>query len=63
MPRHLASPQSGRPDEYRRRHSLGHPEDYDNYLAWRTAAGYTAQIDEMLAQPMNIRYFDEVRAW
>ena len=38
-------------------------EDYDNYLAWRTAAGYTAQFDEMLAQPMNIRYFDELRAW
>jgi len=38
-------------------------QDYDNYLAWRTESGYTAQFDEMLAQPMNIRYFDEVRVW
>jgi hypothetical protein len=38
-------------------------QDYDNYLAWRTDSGYTAQFEEMLAQPMSIRYFDEVRAW
>jgi quinol monooxygenase YgiN len=37
--------------------------DYDNYLAWRTDSGYTAQFDEMLTQPMCIRYFDEVCAW
>jgi quinol monooxygenase YgiN len=37
--------------------------DYDNYLAWRTDSGYTAQFDEMLAHPVTIRYFDEVRAW
>jgi quinol monooxygenase YgiN len=33
---------------------------YDDYLAWRTANGFTAQFDEMLAQPMMIRYFDEI---
>jgi quinol monooxygenase YgiN len=38
-------------------------QDYDQYLAWRTDSGYTAQFDEMLAQPMSIRYFDEVCAW
>jgi hypothetical protein len=38
-------------------------QDYDDYLAWRTDSGYTAQFEEMLAQPMSIRYFDEVRAW
>jgi len=36
-------------------------QDYDNYLAWRTDSGYTAQFEEMLAQPMSIRYFDEVQ--
>jgi hypothetical protein len=30
---------------------------YDNYLAWRTDSGYTAQFEDMLAQPMSIRYF------
>ena len=30
-------------------------QDYDNYLAWRTASGYTAPFEEMLAQPMRIR--------
>ena len=38
-------------------------QDYDNYLAWRADTGYTAQFEEMLAQPMSIRYFDEMRAW
>ena len=37
--------------------------DYNEYLAWRTDSGYTVQLEEMLAQPMSIRYFDEVRAW
>jgi hypothetical protein len=32
-------------------------------IAWRTDSGYTAQFEEMLTQPMSIRYFDEVRAW
>lgn len=36
-------------------------QDYDDYLAWRTDSGYTAQFEEMLAQPMSIRYFDERR--
>ena len=38
-------------------------QDYDQYLAWRTDSGYTAQFDDMLAQPTSIRYFDEVCAW
>jgi hypothetical protein len=38
-------------------------QDYDNYLAWRTANGFTARFDEMLAQPMAIRYFDEAQPW
>jgi len=37
--------------------------DYNEHLAWRTDSGYTVQFEEMLAQPMSIRYFDEVRAW
>jgi hypothetical protein len=60
---HLDTPQPGRSDEHRRRYPLATREDYDNYLAWRTDSGYTARFDEMLAEPMNIRYFDEVRAW
>jgi len=67
MPSHLTAPQPGRPDEHRRRYSLGHSsglrQDYDNYLAWRTNSGYTAQFGAMLVRPMCIRYFDEVRAW
>jgi hypothetical protein len=38
-------------------------QDYDNYLAWRKANGFTARFDEVLAQPMAIRYFDEAQAW
>ena len=32
---------------------------YEEYLAWRTENGFTAQFDEMLERPMLIRYFDE----
>ena len=35
-------------------------QDYEDYLAWRTANGYTARFDEMLNEPMLIRYFDEI---
>jgi quinol monooxygenase YgiN len=34
---------------------------YENYLAWRTETGSTATFDEMLTEPMSVRYFDEVR--
>src|ERR1700690_1469182 len=33
---------------------------YDEYLAWRTEAGLTDEIDDMLIEPMSIRYFDEL---
>ena len=53
-----------RPDEYHRGDTRwATRQDYERYLAWRTESGYTAQFEEMLAQPMSIRYFDEVRAW
>jgi quinol monooxygenase YgiN len=32
----------------------------DDYLAWRTESGYTARFDQMLSEPMLIRYFDEI---
>ncbi len=31
-------------------------QNWHDYLAWRTANGVTATFDEMLAQPMVIRY-------
>jgi quinol monooxygenase YgiN len=33
---------------------------YDDYLAWRTAAGLTDEVGEMLVEPMTVKYFDEV---
>jgi hypothetical protein len=33
---------------------------YDDYLAWRTAAGLTDEAGEMLVEPMTVEYFDEV---
>jgi quinol monooxygenase YgiN len=33
---------------------------YDNYLAWRTEAGLTDEIGDMLVEPVSIRYFDEI---
>jgi hypothetical protein len=35
-------------------------QDWHDYLAWRTANGFTATFDEMLVQPMMIRYWDEI---
>ena len=35
-------------------------QHYDDYLAWRTQHGYTARFDQMLSEPMLIRYFDEI---
>ncbi len=35
-------------------------QHYDDYLAWRTEHGFTAQFDEMLDRPMEIRYFEEL---
>jgi len=33
---------------------------YEEYLAWRTEAGMTDEVGEMLTEPMSIRYFDEI---
>ena len=35
-------------------------QHYDDYLAWRTENGFTAKFDDMLAEPMFIRYYDDV---
>jgi hypothetical protein len=35
-------------------------QHYDDYLAWRTENGFTAKFDDMLAEPMLIRYVDDV---
>ena len=35
-------------------------QHYDDYLAWRTENGFTATFDDMLAEPMLIRYYDEI---
>ncbi|HEY2214711.1 MAG TPA: antibiotic biosynthesis monooxygenase [Acidimicrobiales bacterium] len=35
-------------------------QHYDDYLAWRTANGFTAKFDDMLAEPMLIRYYDDL---
>lgn len=35
-------------------------QNWHDYLAWRTASGFTATFDEMLVQPMMIRYWDEI---
>ena len=35
-------------------------QHYDDYLAWRTENGFTATFDEMLAEPMLIRYYDDI---
>jgi quinol monooxygenase YgiN len=33
---------------------------YEDYFKWRTDNGYTATFEEMLMQPLAIRFFDEV---
>jgi hypothetical protein len=33
---------------------------YDAYLAWRTAKGDTDTVSQFLAEPMSIRYFDDI---
>jgi quinol monooxygenase YgiN len=35
-------------------------QNWDDYLAWRTVNGFTATFEEMLVQPMMIRYWDEI---
>jgi quinol monooxygenase YgiN len=33
---------------------------YDDYLAWRTARGFTGTFEAMLTGPLVINYYDEV---
>jgi quinol monooxygenase YgiN len=33
---------------------------YEDYLNWRTETGMTDEIDDLLTEPMSIRYFDEL---
>jgi quinol monooxygenase YgiN len=35
-------------------------QHYDDYLSWRTDNGFTAKFDDMLAEPMHIRYYDDL---
>jgi quinol monooxygenase YgiN len=35
-------------------------QNWDHYLAWRTANGFAATFEQMLVQPMMIRYWDEI---
>ena len=35
-------------------------QDFDNYLAWRTARAFTPRFEEMLTQPFVIHYYDEL---
>jgi quinol monooxygenase YgiN len=35
-------------------------QNWDHYLAWRTANGFTATFEQMLVQPLMIRYWDEI---
>jgi quinol monooxygenase YgiN len=35
-------------------------QHYDDYLAWCTRNGHAARFDQMLSEPMLIRYFDEI---
>jgi quinol monooxygenase YgiN len=33
---------------------------YESYVAWRTKNGVTAVFQEMLAEPIGVRFFDDV---
>jgi hypothetical protein len=35
-------------------------EDFESYLEWRTARGFTATFEAMLTQPFVIDYYDEL---
>jgi quinol monooxygenase YgiN len=37
-------------------------QDYESYLAWRTARGFTATFEAMLTQPLVIHYYDELHS-
>ncbi|MEY9847247.1 putative quinol monooxygenase [Streptacidiphilus sp. MAP5-3] len=34
--------------------------NYTDYLAWRTAHGFTATFEAMLTRPLVIHYYDEI---
>ena|ERR1039457_908865 len=33
---------------------------YESYRAWRSDSGVTAQFEEMLTEPISVRFFDDV---
>jgi quinol monooxygenase YgiN len=33
---------------------------YEDYLAWRTKEGVSAQIQEMCAEPISMRFFNDI---
>ena len=35
-------------------------QNWDDYLAWRTANGFAATFDDMIVRQMMIRYWDEI---
>jgi quinol monooxygenase YgiN len=35
-------------------------QDYVDYFSWRTDTGLTAEVNELLAEPISITYFDEI---
>ena len=34
--------------------------DYEGYLGWRTARGFTATFEDMLTEPFVIHYYDQL---
>ena len=35
-------------------------QNYEDYLAWRTETGMTDKIDQLLTEPLSIKYFDDI---
>ncbi|MFF2081577.1 putative quinol monooxygenase [Kitasatospora sp. NPDC058162] len=35
-------------------------QNYTDYLAWRTAHGFTATFEAMLTRPLVLHYYDEI---
>jgi quinol monooxygenase YgiN len=36
-------------------------QHYQSYVAWRTKNGVTAQFEQLLRAPIQVRYFDDVQ--
>lgn len=35
-------------------------QNYEDYLTWRTETGMTDDINELLTEPLSIKYFDDL---